>query len=244
MFARRIEEASLNAWPALHQLLYDGWIIRLSNGYTKRANSVTPLYPSALEVEQNIAYCERLYRQQGLPPIFRLTSHACPPGLDEALAARGYRVMDPTLVWRLDLSPDALSPPSASWRQTTLEEWLLTYTRLSGGAPGSAPKHAEILRAIALPTLYARLDGAGGEPVACGLAVLEGDLVGLFDLVTDPAARRRGHGTALLLGMLHWAASEGARHAYLQVVRDNAPARALYDRLGFRQVYHYWYRLP
>lgn len=101
MFARRIEEASLNAWPALHQLLYDGWIIRLSNGYTKRANSVTPLYPSALEVEENIAYCERLYRQQGLPPIFRLTSHACPPGLDEALAARGYRVVDPTLVWRL-----------------------------------------------------------------------------------------------------------------------------------------------
>lgn len=244
MLAQRIEEASLNAWPARQQLLYDGWIVRLANGYTKRANSVTPLYPSVLSVEDKIAYCERLYRERELPPIFRLTSLACPPGLDEALAARGYRVVDPTLVLHLDIQRGMPSAPSASWRQTSLEEWLSIYTRLSGARPENEARHAGILRAIALPTLYARLDGAGGEPVACGLAVREGDLVGLFDLVTDPAHRRRGHGTTLLSGMLHWAASEGARHAYLQVVRDNAPARALYDRLGFRQVYHYWYRLP
>jgi hypothetical protein len=32
---QEIEEISLNAWPSLQQILYDGWILRFANGYTK-----------------------------------------------------------------------------------------------------------------------------------------------------------------------------------------------------------------
>jgi hypothetical protein len=63
---RQIEEASLNAWPALNNLLFDGWILRFANGYTKRANSVTPVYPGELDVEMKIDFCAQQYSRRGL----------------------------------------------------------------------------------------------------------------------------------------------------------------------------------
>jgi GNAT superfamily N-acetyltransferase len=102
--------------------------------------------------------------------------------------------------------------------------------------------HGAILRGIPLPCAYAAI-GTPDAPLACGLAVLEQDLVGLFDVVTDPAARRAGHGTELVTSLLAWANGSGARRAYLQMVVDNHAARELYQRLGFQVLYRYWYRI-
>ena len=85
MFQRRIEEAALNAWPALQQILFDGWILRFSKGYTKRANSVNPLYASRLDVGEKVDACEKLYAEKGLRPVFRLTPFSSPPDLDQVL---------------------------------------------------------------------------------------------------------------------------------------------------------------
>ena len=48
MLHRRLEEVAMNAWPALQQMLFDGWIVRFAQGYTKRANSVHPRLASDL----------------------------------------------------------------------------------------------------------------------------------------------------------------------------------------------------
>ena len=37
---REIEELTLNAWPPLETLFFDGWILSFSDGYTRRANSI------------------------------------------------------------------------------------------------------------------------------------------------------------------------------------------------------------
>lgn len=41
---RLVEAYSLNAWPAAQTIVYEGWLMRLNQGYTKRANCMCPMY--------------------------------------------------------------------------------------------------------------------------------------------------------------------------------------------------------
>jgi len=72
--------------------------------------------------------------------------------------------------------------------------------------------------------------------------VLEAPWVGLYDIVTRPDARRRGHAGRVVNSLMAWGRDNGAASAYLQVMIDNAPALALYAKLGFREAYQYAYR--
>jgi ribosomal protein S18 acetylase RimI-like enzyme len=83
-----------------------------------------------------------------------------------------------------------------------------------------------------------------GQVVACGQLAIEGELVGLYDVFTAPAARGQGLARRLCSHLLAQAAASGARHAYLQVEGDNHAARAVYHRLGFADGYAYHYRAP
>jgi len=241
LLERRIEEAGLNAWPALQQMLYDGWVLRFSKGYTKRANSANALYPSAIDTREKVAFCEAQYKARDLRPIFRITPFA-PADLDGILEARGYERIDTTLVLHLDLSQSATTS-SEHVRETSLDDWLPIFCRLKSTPLDAHHTHREILEAILGRCFYASLT-VSGETVSCALGVLEGEFFGLFDVVTAPEHRKKGHAATLLSSMLDWAQENGARHAYLGVVELNSPARRLYDKLGFREVYRYWYRVP
>ena len=58
---RFLEEIASNGHVALNTMQYDGWILRFSNGYTGRANSVSVLYPSEKDMAGKVAYCEKCY---------------------------------------------------------------------------------------------------------------------------------------------------------------------------------------
>ena len=241
--ARAIEDGSLRAWPALETERLDGWELRASAGVTKRANSVQPLGPSRLPLADKVARCEEWYGARGLPTIFRLTPFS-DHGLDALLKHRGYAFLDRCAVLQRATSPIPGAPADQALVETTLAEWLPVYGRLSGMPDGRTPAAlARILGGVRGDRLLGVLMGPDGAPAACGVAIRDGDLVGLFDIVTDPARRRRGFATALIDGLLRWGSARGASRAYLQVVRGNDAACALYATLGFATAYDYWYRV-
>lgn len=243
---QRVEEASLNAWPALTQLLYDGWIVRMTHGFTRRANSVTPLGSGgARPLLDKIRWCENFYARSRQPTLFRLPLRDDLSALRTALRARGYTEEEPTRVLVAPLrSPAAplrsAAAASSSVRFTHRKPWLSAYAELTGEPEAARPMHDLILRGIAGDSLHALIED-GERPVACALGVVEDDLLGLFDVATSEADRRRGHASALLTALHARGVALGARRAYLQVVTDNAPAAALYETFGYMELYRYIY---
>jgi ribosomal protein S18 acetylase RimI-like enzyme len=243
---RDIELASLRAWPALEEEVLGTWTLRFSRGFTGRANSVQPFAgdEGRVPLAERVAVCERWYAERGRPCVFRITPFS-ETGLDAYLAERGYVSYDPTDVLRLDALQGLGGFPNdvaGEISEIELSEWLEAFARLSGLA-APHPVMGEIVSRIGPPSFLGCV-GPEKAPIACGLAVADGPFLGLFDLVVDPRLRRRGHGTALVVGLCAWGWTRGATHTYLQVTRGNAAAAALYRRLGFRLAYEYSYRVP
>jgi GNAT superfamily N-acetyltransferase len=242
--ARRIEEAGLNALQTQRQLFYDGWLLRVSPGNAKRARSVNAHFGSTLPLEQKIPHCENVFAQHDLPILFRMTPFDRPPGLEDALAARGYVAFDETLVQTrvLGSAPEvpgddagiALSAPDA-------QSFVDAVARLRQSTPQQRDAHFERISHSPLGKRFVVV--RDGERVVCTAQLaVEGELAGIYDVVTAEDARGRGHATFACAWLLSWAWQHGAHAAYLQVNADNAPALAIYRKLGFNTLYTYHYR--
>lgn len=245
-----LEQLSYRAQPALYTRFYDGWLLRFGGGYTRRANSVNPIYPadharSEHDVQSKIDLCEALYNVKHMPVHFKLTTAAHPPELDALLAERGYVKSSATGVWSRDLIEDA-SPETETVKGLSItpqltDEWLHDFCFMDEAAYYHRDTLRHMLTHIVPDAAFASLR-IRNRTVALGMAVYEAGYVGLFNIMTAPKQRRKGYATHILLNLLNWAQSNGAQHAYLQVMHENEPARQLYAKLGFTQTYDYWYR--
>ncbi len=238
-----LETAGFNAWPAFQQLLMAGWLIRFAEGYTKRANSANYLHPSITPLDQLVSWCEQLYAARKLPSTFRLVDRTETLPIDRFLAEQGYQAIDPSVVLQCPVAQLKLPHgTSATFTLCPPDSWIPIHAAASRTGTSAQELHRRILAQVMLPRVLGAIV-VGGQPVACGMGVIDRGLFGLFDLVTHPAQRRRGYGSQLIAGLIGWAKDQGATTCYLQVTQHNQPARALYHKLGFREAYRYWYRV-
>lgn len=83
---------------------------------------------------------------------------------------------------------------------------------------------------------------SGEKVLAIARLSLAGGWAGITAVEVSPA-RRRGLGAAITAAACHEAGQRGTGRVFLQVEVANAPARALYERLGFRYSHRYHYRV-
>lgn len=247
---RRVEEAGLNASAMAAQRWQDGWLLRFNPGKAKRARCVWPLAAGHRPLGERLADAAAACAEHGVPLVIRITAWVeaeVEPGLDAALAARGWTVLDDTRVM-LRESLDGLPAAPLTEGERLEEVDGDAYAALVGGLRGTPADqiaaHARRLRESPVRYRGVRLLDAQGRLAAVGQAAREGDRVGLYDVFTPTSQRGRGHARRLCAALLAHARDEGARCAYLQVEADNAPARATYTRLGFTDAYGYHYRMP
>ncbi|GFN30702.1 GNAT family N-acetyltransferase [Paenibacillus xylaniclasticus] len=245
-FIRKLEQLQLNQWPSLQTIYRDGWVLRFADGYSKRANSVVPLFSYSTEspLHEAIDDCESIYNSWGLRPTFKITPIAEPSGLDDELEQRGYALIDRCSVQTLSLTGDLRKPQlqQVEILAQVTEAWLDHYCRLSHAASHQKNTMYRMLQNIRTKAGFVLLYHAD-QVVACGFGVIEQQYFGLWDIVTDPKFRQRGFGEQLVVHLLNWGRDNGATDSYLVVVANNTSARKLYAKLGFKHVYEHWYRV-
>jgi ribosomal protein S18 acetylase RimI-like enzyme len=240
----RLEQAMLNSWPSLSVIYDRDWVLRQADGYTKRANSVTCLGSDDADLDRRIDRAVDIYRARELPTIFRLSPLAS-PALEAALADRGWRRFDETIVLttKLDeLASSSLATDDEVEIDTEPDEaWLKSCDRIDGASSEHLITLRTMLQRLVPPAGFGRVNRDGGID-ALALMVVDGDHAGAFEVLTKPEKRRQGLARRLLAQLLVWSLGQGAKTAWLSVLAHNRPALRLYENLGFSEVYRYYHR--
>ena len=239
---QKFEEMCLNGHVALNSFFYDGWILKFSEGYTGRANSVSVLYPSSKPIAEKLVFCENMYKKQGLSCQFKLTE--LDTELNDFLAKRGYEIATPTDLMVCDLGCPIESDNDSKIKyvfSTTPDEWLPIFFKVHEiNDAHDQDVYKRMISKVLVDTIYCTLL-YDGKPAACSSVAIENGYALLQNVIVSAELRGHGLGKIVCSAILKKAQELGALHSYLQVVQTNAVAVNLYKKLGFEKLYSYWY---
>ena len=191
---------------------------------------------------EKIAECERRYFGQGVPTIFKITD-GLDIEFDKLLAKQGYEVVTPTYLMTVDLNPLHIVPGECVMTSHIDDNWMEAYFTLSKYTDEMKIDIARrIYSNIKVSVLCGRITN-NGMTIACGLCVIERGYAGLFNVVVDEEQRGKGYGIGICESLLSEAKRIGAHTSYLQVVQHNHTAINMYTKLGYKNLYSYWYRV-
>lgn len=239
-----IERATLQAVaPEVVEAL-PGWLLPMDCGTVGRARSAVPLHHGPPDPVLLPLILDR-YEARGFTAAFRLPDLPAFEPLQQALHRHGFVRQQPTLTQTAPI--DALltgavsADPAAALADTPDEAWMAMFLGEGLDPVDGASRARSLSRAMG--TRYASLR-ENGHPQACGAASFGHGWLGVHGMRTAAAQRGRGLAGRLLRAMAREAEQRGISQAFLQVDATNAPALALYQKLGFSTAwaYAYWRR--
>ncbi|MEM1272460.1 MAG: GNAT family N-acetyltransferase [Pseudomonadota bacterium] len=219
-------------WPAASVENVSGWSIREGCGGGNRVSAATWDGDGPPDFDR----AESAMTKLGQPPLFMVRHDDT--ALDEALAARGYEIRDPTLGFAVATGALAQSPPPvtsfAIWPPLAIQSEIW-----SDGGIGA--ERLEIMARVKGPktTLFGRISD---KPAATAFVAIHESAAMLHALEVAKSFRRQGLARILMGHAAAWAQDMGADRLFLLVTRANLPAVKLYTSLGFEPVGHYHYR--
>ena len=226
--------AALDAtWPPAEYLELGPWLLRRGAGGGQRVSAASTEDQSA-----DIAPAEAGMRAWGQTPLFRLTPDQTE--LDRRLAEAGCAVKDPVVLYA------APAASLADGRDETAQVFCVTSPLAMvdeiWSRGGIGPGRRAVMTRAQGPrmTLMARVDD---HPVGAAFVAVDDDIAMIHAIEVALEHRRKGGGALLMRGAASFAAEHGAAWLTLAVTEANAPARALYERLGIALAGSYHYRI-
>ena len=233
-----LEKLSDTTWPATEIIEFGKWRLRISDGFTMRANSVLPtgagpIGEPPLALADAIEYVIKIYRDKGLTPTFTLPLPIYQE-LDEYLESQGWQIKVGAqfLIKDIDsIATEMFSQNDFEILDHPSEQWL-----------GLQSDHRLENLMQRYPAKYGLIKS--GESVkAVGRIATLGTWAMATRLFVDPSHRGKGLAQQIMLRLIAAAKEDGATKIGLQVDLENAAALALYDSMGFRLHHKYVYRI-
>ncbi|MBC9225827.1 GNAT family N-acetyltransferase [Aeromicrobium sp. 636] len=227
--AEELTRITSRGWPAVESVPLGDWELRASGGFTGRANSVA--VHGDPHTDEPFAAVVDFYTARRLRPLAQLVEGSVWDRRFEAAAWVPVTDQPPgAIVQVANLAAVPAPDPEVVVETHASDAWLRHYGRVS--EPATARAVLEGPATVGFLSL---------DDVAIGRVVVTGEWAGLAAVEVDPAHRRRGLARRIVDTALAWAAARGADKAYLQTMRDNAPALGLYGAYGFTTHHAYRY---
>lgn len=221
-------------WPAIESVPLGDWELRAAERFTGRASSVAATGSPGVPFDEALDVVRTFYRERSAPALAQVvvgSEH------DRLFDQAGWAPMQGhhggAVVQVADLAASYAVDPAARISPTADDDWLRHYGRVDN--PATA-------RAVMEGPAQVGFVSIGEPTVAIGRVVVTGEWAGLSAVEVVPAERRRGLARRVVETSLAWAVDHGASTAYLQTMRSNEPALALYHRYGFVDHHDYLYR--
>jgi len=223
-------------WPAVVSEPLGEWELRASGGFTGRANSVAVHGDPGMPFEDALAAVVEFYDFHDATPRAQVDIGSVhEPAFLDAGWAPGTEARPGAIVQVADLRRPFEPDPDARTTSTADEAWLRLYPRA---------EDPEVARAVLEGPRTVGFVSIGDPTVAIGRVVVTGEWAGVAAVEVVPERRREGLARRIVDTALSWATERGADKAYLQTMRDNTAALALYAPYGFVDHHEYRYLQP